>query len=101
MVGAPVYLPFTFGLFWWLRRRPVTTYRTVSLLTPLLFAAAYMLSLLAFTAVMGSDEPKVVVLLFLPYLLAIGYGYVGLVHALRVVLSVTGLLHDPEAKHAV
>ena len=101
MVGAPVYLPFMFGLFWWLRRRPVTSYRTVSLLTPLLFAAAYMLSVLAFTAVMGSGEPKIVVLLYLPYLLAIGYGYVGLVHALRVVLAVTGVLHDQKAQHAV
>jgi hypothetical protein len=101
MVGTPVYLPFMFGVFWWLRRRPVATYRTVSLITPLLFAAAYMLSLLAFTAVMGSDEPKIVVLLFLPYLLAIGYGYVGLVHALRVVLSVTGVLQDANAQHAV
>jgi len=101
MIGAPVYLPFMFGLFWWLRRRPVTRYRAVSLLTPLLFAAAYMLSILAFAAVMGSGEPKIVVLLYLPYLLAIGYGYVGLVHALRVVLSVTGVLRDQKAQHAV
>jgi len=99
MIAAPVYLPFMFGLFWWLRRRPITTYRTVSLLTPLLFAAAYMLSLLAFTAIMGGGEPKVVVLLYLPYLLAIGYGYDGLVHALRVVLSVTGVLHEHDAQH--
>lgn len=52
-------------------------------------------------SVMGSDEPKVVILLYLPYLFAIGYGYVGLVHAIRVVLSVTGVLHDSTAQHAV
>ncbi len=83
-VAWPAYLPFAAGLFWWLRGRPVSRYRQVSWIAPILFLPLFIFYLLAVRWWVGSAEPWGGALVFYSIVvLVFGYGYVVLIHAGR------------------
>lgn len=97
IVGGPAYIPLAAALFWWLRKRPVKSYRSVSWAAPMLFLPVFALYLLAVGQVTRSTEPRAVVFaLYIPFLLVFGYTYVALVHLGRLLLSWTDNLETGE-----
>ncbi len=95
VAAAPVYVPFVSALLWWLRRNPVGSYRFASFIAPILFVPVFVLYLLVLGYFTKSTEPLAGSVLFsLPYLLGVGFGYVVLVHLLRIVFSFCGWIND-------
>ena len=61
-------------------------------MAPILFAVVFIAALLVFAYATHSSETPTVVLIYLPFLLVIGYAYVALVHGVRLALSPSGLI---------
>lgn len=96
-MGAPAYAVFAMAMLWWLRGKPVDTYRRVSLVAPLLFFPIFILQMLLLEYREGHFEPPVTMIqIFLPYVLGTAYAYVALVHILRITLSYFGLINSDE-----
>jgi hypothetical protein len=69
----------------------------VSFIAPVLFVPVFVLYLFVFTYVVQTSEPFwSTVLFYVPYLLAVGFAYVGLIHLLRIVLSRVGWVSGGE-----
>jgi len=97
VAGGPAYVPFISVVLCLLRKRPVTTYRVVSFVAPLLFIPVFVLYLFLFGYVVQTSEPFwPTALFYIPYLVAVGFGYVGLIHVLRLVLSRLGWVSGGE-----
>lgn len=97
VAGGPAYVPFISVLLCLLRKRSVTAYRVASFVAPLLFIPVFVLYLFLFGYVVQTSEPFwPTALFYTPYLLAVGFAYVGLIHLLRRVLSRFGLVSGAE-----
>ena len=87
-IAWPAYIPFAAALFWWLRKQPVTRYRRVSWIAPILFLPFFLSYLLVVRWWTASTEPWAGVLMFYSVVvLGFGYGYVLLTHVGRYVLG--------------
>jgi hypothetical protein len=97
-VGAPVYVPFATVCLWWLRKKPLRTYRTMSRVVPVLFALVYMVALLvfSFSTARETSESAITVFGFLPYVLVTGYAYLALIDIGRRALIFFGLIQVGE-----
>jgi len=59
-LGArPAYIPFAAGLFWWLRKKPVASYRRAAWAAPMLFIPVVVLYLVSVWLWLRSTEPLV------------------------------------------
>jgi len=97
VAGGPPYVPFMSVLLCLLRKKRVTSYRVMSFAAPLLFVPVFVLYLFLFGYVVQTSEPFwPTALFYVPYLLAVGFAYVGLIHLLRLVLSHLGWVSSSE-----
>jgi hypothetical protein len=97
VAGGPAYVPFISVLLCLLRKRPISAYRIASFVAPLLFIPVFVLYLFLFGYIVQTSEPFwPTALFYMPYLLVVGFAYVGLIHLLRLVLSRCGWVSGGE-----
>jgi hypothetical protein len=98
LAGGPAYLLFISVVLCLLRKRRLTAYRIVSFVAPVLFVPVFVLYLFGFGYVVQTSEPFwPSALFYVPYLLGVGFAYVGLIHLLRIVLSRVGWVSGGES----
>jgi hypothetical protein len=85
LFGGIPYVVFAIGVLWRLRRQPASAYRNFSTVAPLVYSFV----LFAYCLLLGGPGAAVI---FLPWALGLGYSYVALAHALRLLLQHLGFV---------